>query len=197
MKKSLGRPNLGKTETIKQRAVTVYLPTDDMLQEWKAEAALHGAPVSRFVYEVVDNAIRKNSTGVTPREELERRLNDALAEVKSLKERLELAESSLKQADVTVATYRAKISTALPASFDKAIMRKIASLFLERQVVRLDELPISIGVKPDDAKGMAKIRDCLKFLTASDLIEENMSEGRWKAGTGSRYEATGKIRGPK
>jgi hypothetical protein len=67
MKKGRGRPNLGKAKTIKERAATVYVPTSNMFEEWKAEAALHGVSVSRFVYELVDNVIRKEDSCFTPR----------------------------------------------------------------------------------------------------------------------------------
>jgi len=46
--------------------VTVYLPTSDVFEEWEAEAALHGASVSRFIYELVDNATSESTAGVTP-----------------------------------------------------------------------------------------------------------------------------------
>ncbi len=45
MKKAPGRPNLGKTETIKQRALAVYLPTEGMVKKWRKEAKRYGVPV--------------------------------------------------------------------------------------------------------------------------------------------------------
>jgi hypothetical protein len=70
MKKAAGRPNLGKTETIKQRAFTVYLPTEEMVGKWREEAKRYGDPMSRFIVETVDDSIRENPAGMTPREEL-------------------------------------------------------------------------------------------------------------------------------
>ncbi len=32
------KPNLGKTETIKKRSIYVYLPSEDMVEDWKQRA---------------------------------------------------------------------------------------------------------------------------------------------------------------
>jgi len=195
MNKGAGRPNLGKTETTKQRAVTVYVPTSNMFEEWKCEAARHGVSVSRFVYELVDNAIRKGDSSFTPREELEKQVGDLHAEAERLTERLEQAEALVNEDRETIAKYRQKLS-AMPATLDPRFTRKIASLFLKREVVPLIAIPGLIGIKLDDKQGMAKIVDSMNFLVACDFIEENMNEGRWIAERGHKYRSAGKIRGP-
>ena len=191
MNKGAGRPNLGKSETIKQRAVTVYVPTSNMFEEWKAEAAMHGVSVSRLVYELVDNAIRKRDSNFIPREELEKKVDDLQAEVESLSERLAQAEAFEKEDRETIAKYRQKLS-AMPATLDPRFTRKIASLFLKRDVVPLNAIPGLIGIGLDDKQGMAKIVDSMNFLVACDFIQENMNEGRWVAERGHRRHYTGK-----
>jgi len=186
---------LGKTETIKQRAVTVYVPTSNMFEEWKAEAAMHGVSVSRFVYELVDNTIRKKDSSFVPREELEKKVENLQAEVESLSERLAQAEAFEKEDRETIAKYRQKLS-AMPATLDPRFTRKVASLFLKRDVVPLKAIPGLIGIKLDDKQGMAKIVDSMNFLVACDFIQENMNEGRWIAERGHKYRGAGKIQGP-
>lgn len=62
-----GRPNLGKTDTLKQRSVYIYLPTEEMLEEWKQAARRYDMSLSRFLVEVVDDVLRKNPQGISPR----------------------------------------------------------------------------------------------------------------------------------
>lgn len=145
-------PNLGKTETIRQRMVTVYVPTSDMFEEWKAEAALHGVSVSRFVYELVDNAIRKKDTSFVPRELLVKQLKQLQEEVEVLKERTARAEAFANESKETIADYRKKLSE-MPAAPDLRVTKKIKDLFLEREVVPLSEIPGLIGISLDDKKG--------------------------------------------
>ena len=194
MKKGPGRPNLGKTETIKERAVTVYVPTSNMFEEWKAEAAMHGVSVSRFVCELVDEAIRDGDANFTPREELEKQIKDLMIEVMKLTERLTQAEALLKQDSETIAKYRERVS-AIPSKIDAAFTRKLAGLFLEREVIPLNDIPGLLGIKFSDANGMAKISDSMVFLTACGLIDQNLAEGRWKAERGHKYRGTSRSRG--
>ena len=53
-----GRPNLGRTETLKERSVYAYLPTKKMLQEWKADAKRHGLSLSEYIVRSVER-VRK------------------------------------------------------------------------------------------------------------------------------------------
>ncbi|MBU0684424.1 MAG: hypothetical protein KJ653_01045, partial [Candidatus Thermoplasmatota archaeon] len=67
-------------KTLKDREVNLYLPTVEMVDEWKTEAEKHGLSLSKFVVEVVDDALRKSPKGLTPREQLEDELNNVWAE---------------------------------------------------------------------------------------------------------------------
>ena len=172
---------MGKTQTIKQRAVEVYLPTQEMVKQWKENAARHDVSVSQFVCEIVDNAIRKGDSSFTPREMLEKQVSDLRIEIKRLTERLTQAEGLVKDSNETLAKYRTKLSEAERSHLDLRVMKKIKSLFLSRNVVLLYDIPGLIGVSLNDTKGMADIVDSMNFLVECEFIEENMTEGRWIA----------------
>jgi hypothetical protein len=53
-----GRPNLGRTLTLKQRSVYAYVPTKKMLREWKADAKRHGLSLSEYIVRSVER-VRK------------------------------------------------------------------------------------------------------------------------------------------
>ncbi|NHW88235.1 MAG: hypothetical protein HA490_00995 [Archaeoglobales archaeon] len=53
------KPNRGKTNTIKQRAIYFYLPSVEMAEEWKRRAEKAGVSISRFVIERVEDSIRR------------------------------------------------------------------------------------------------------------------------------------------
>ena len=57
-----GRPNQGKTETIRQRKFDVYLPTAELLQAWRDTAKDNNMPLSRYIMEVVE----QHRMGVRP-----------------------------------------------------------------------------------------------------------------------------------
>jgi hypothetical protein len=51
------KPNRGKTEAIKDRAVYVYLSSLEMVEEWKHRAEKTGDSISRFVVERVEDSL--------------------------------------------------------------------------------------------------------------------------------------------
>jgi len=53
------KPNRGKTRTIKDRAIYVYLSSLEMVEDWKQRAGKAGMSVSKFVVERVEESIRR------------------------------------------------------------------------------------------------------------------------------------------
>jgi len=53
------KPNRGKTETIKQRVIYVYLPSDRAAKDWKGRVGRAGTSNSKFVFDRVENSIRR------------------------------------------------------------------------------------------------------------------------------------------
>jgi hypothetical protein len=183
MKKGPGRPNLGKTETIRQRAITVYLPTKEMVEKWKAEADKHDMSLSSFITEIVDDAMRRKLAGVTPREELEKRLNESLSELKVLKGKLESADVAQKRADETIADYRKRLERTVPEELDAGITSQLVSAFMKKGTILVEEIPEKAGIDLNDHEGMVKIHLSLNFLKAGGLVENRVFDWRWKGAT--------------
>jgi hypothetical protein len=182
MKKPLGRPNLGKTETIRQRAVNVYLPTEEMLGKWKAEAERYGVPLSRFIVETVDDSIRKNPAGVTPRETLEKELNDAKAELKTVRERLDSAEAALKRADVTIAEYRSKLTNPVLPSAETELTARLIEILIAEKALNTDEVPDRLNLDMTDKVSVDRLKASVDLLRKVGLVESGMFEWRWIGG---------------
>jgi len=194
VKKGPGRPNLGKTATIKKRVVMVYLPTEELVKQWKDYASRHDVSVSQFVYEVVDNTIRKADASFTPREVLQKQISDLQIELRRVTERLTQTENLLKENDETIAKYRKKLSDAECSNLNLRILKKIKNLFLSRNVILLNDIPGLIGISLNDTKGMADIVDSMNFLVECEFIKENMTEGRWIAERSHERNSAGEAR---
>jgi hypothetical protein len=55
----MARQNSGKTETIKERSIYVYLPSIEMMEDWKARAEKAGSSISKFVTDRVEDSLKK------------------------------------------------------------------------------------------------------------------------------------------
>ena len=74
----------GKTETIEDRAIRVYLPSFEMVEDWKRRAEKAGTSISKFVLERVEDSIRQEEgeEGYLSRLKLIARLRKADDELK-------------------------------------------------------------------------------------------------------------------
>ena len=81
------RRNLGKTATIKQRTIYVYLPSIEMVKNWKERAKRAGMSLSKFIIERVEDSIRREEgdEAYLSRLELIKRLRKAEEEVRRLR----------------------------------------------------------------------------------------------------------------
>jgi len=73
---------MGKTETIKQRAICIYIPSIEMAERWMALPNGAGTSISKFVAEHVENSLRQEGgEGYRSRSSLiEEKLSEALQE---------------------------------------------------------------------------------------------------------------------
>ncbi|MCP8314617.1 MAG: hypothetical protein H3Z53_09665, partial [archaeon] len=104
------KPNRGKTETIKERAVYVYLPSLEMVKEWKSRADKAGVSLSKFVIDRVEDSIRREvgEEGYLNRIELIKRLRNAEEELKKLRNENSLLKRLVENLDNELKRYRAK-----------------------------------------------------------------------------------------
>ncbi|MGQ9543313.1 MAG: hypothetical protein ACUVTM_04405, partial [Candidatus Bathyarchaeia archaeon] len=102
------KPDRGKTKTIKQRAIYVYLPSLEMVRDWKERAEKAGVSVSKFIVERVEDSVRREEgeEGYLSRLELVKRLRDAEEELKKLRDENRLLKRLVKNLDGELRRYR-------------------------------------------------------------------------------------------
>ena len=194
MKKGPGRPNLGKTETLKQRTATVYLPTKEMLEKWKKEAERYGVPLSRYVIEIVDDAIRKNPAGMTPREQLEQELEKIKVDYKLALTRLRALEETLEERDTTVADYRSRLSKSEDLHFEdiRLMFGPVSDYLKENGTLKMNDVYEVFHFSPSNSKSLRALKDSIGLLKRMRLVEEGVDEWRWIGGASRKVRRTGK-----
>jgi uncharacterized protein (DUF849 family) len=77
-----------KTETIKDRAIYVYLPSFEMVEDWKSRAEKSRVSISKFVIERVEDSLRSEEVGeetYVNRAELAKKYRDSEEELKKVR----------------------------------------------------------------------------------------------------------------
>jgi len=183
--KLAGRPNQGKTETIRQRKVDVYLPTTDLLQKWKEAAKAAGMPLSKYILEVVEQhrlGVEKVSISPLMLEEKASRLEK---EVADLKLRLETLRSAFQNQEVELSHLSNENMKANEGCVDVPTVRKIIPVIRNgpKEGIHFEDMWKLMHIDPDDVSALMKWNRAINFLLDVGLVDKG-DDGtfRWKNG---------------
>jgi predicted RNase H-like nuclease (RuvC/YqgF family) len=174
------KPNLGKTQTIKKRAIYVYLPSEEMAEKWKRTAKENHISVSKFVIECVQEFFAKDRSDFVSRRELVEKVKKLEEEIKELRKENRLLKSLVDKLDEELRRYRVKPFLDDDFVGVREYSRELVEIFKMKGFVEYDELYSLLNVDPRDTelvKGYVKQIEALKQY---GLIEVTPRGWRWK-----------------
>jgi len=176
------KPNKGKTETIKDRAIYVYLPSLEMAEDWRRRAERAGVSVSRFVVERVEDSIRREEgeESYLSRAELVKRLRSAEEELKKLREENRLLRRLVENLDNELKRYRAQ--PFLQETFEgvRRFDRDLIELLRRGGSYTEEEILTHLNIDPSDMELIKAVDRQLEALEAYGLVEYRGRGWRWK-----------------
>jgi hypothetical protein len=172
----------GKTETIKDRAIYVYLPSLEMVEDWKHRAGKAGVSVSKFVIERVEDSIRKaeGEEGYLTRLELIERVRKAEDELKKLRDENRMLRRLVDNLDKELKRYRAK--PFLEESFEGIRMfdKELIYLLKRGGTFTDDDVLANLNIDPSDTELVKAVGKQLEALEGYGLVEYTGKGWRWK-----------------
>ena len=181
----VGRPNLGLTKTIKRRLIAVYMPSERMAAEWKAEAKKRGMSVSRLVFELVDNELKASSLGIKPRKQLGLELDQAWCRIAALTNEVDRLREENKRCQEAIEEYRKRLSMPLVVGQSAEYMPVLAKTIQEKKVLDIQNALDTLGISRRDIAARQAVGAAADALVRMGLIEKGMSDWRWKGGASS------------
>jgi len=176
------KPNKGKTETIKDRAIYVYLPSLEIVEDWKRRAEKAGVSISRFVVERVEDSIRREEgdESYLSRAELVKRLRSAEEELKKLREENRLLKRLVENLDNELKHYRAQ--PFLQEAFEgvRRFDRDLVELLRRGGSYTEEEILAHLNIEPSDVELVKAVDRQLEALEAYGLVEYRGRGWRWK-----------------
>jgi len=171
---------LGKTETIKDRAIYVYLPSIEMAERRKERAEKRGTSISKFVLEHVENSLRQEeepsykSRGDLLKET--RKLREELEEERKRSRRLDLLAEKLER---ELRRYRAK--PFLEEGFEgvRSFQKELVELLTKGGALSSDEILSRLGIDPSEHEAVKAISKQLDILEAYGLVQYSPRGWRW------------------
>ena len=172
---------MGKTESIKHRSIYVYLPSEEMVEDWKAKAKKSSASISRFVIEHVTNSLRQEEgeEAYKSRAELLQQTREKDEQIEKLTRENEIVKLALERVENELRRYRAE--PFLDEKFEgiRAYDRKLIELLKKGDTVDSDHLLRLMKISPRDTPLVKAINNQLGNLEAYGLVEKTRRGWKW------------------
>ena len=171
-----------KTETIKERAIYVYLPSIEMVDDWKHRAEKGGVSISKFVIERVEESIRREEgeEGYLSRAELIKKLRDAEEGLKKASNENRLLKKLAENLDNELRRYRAQ--PFLEEAFEgiRKFDRDLVELLRKGGAYTQEQILVHLNIDPSDSDLVKAVSKQLEALEGYGLLEYKGRGWKWK-----------------
>ena len=167
-------------ESIRQRAVYVYAPSVQMLEDWRNRARKAHVPLSKFVLEHVNNSIRQEEdTEYQPRSKLIAELREKNEAIDRLSRENEITKLALERLEDELRKYRA--APFLDSNFRgiRRYDRKLIELLKKGEVVDSDLILRLLRINPRETELVKAVSNQLGNLETYGLVEKTRRGWRW------------------
>ena len=170
-------------KAIKQRTVYVYLPSKDIMEDWKAKAREAGMSVSKFIIQNVREALReKDDPTYRAPEELRKEMIELQKDNDSLREELRQKRMLVRRMDEDLRAARASLARPfLEKGYkgEREYEARLVKILMERRFLTHDEVLDEIGVRPDDAEMADAIGAQIEQLERYELVQQTPKGIKW------------------
>jgi len=177
------KPNKGKTETIKKRAIYVYLPSEKMVEDWKGRADKAATSISKFVIDRVEDSIRteEGEEGYLNRLDLIQKLSNTEEELKQLRKDNRLLKKLVDNLDNELKRYRVKPFLEDGFKGTRRFDKELIKLLREGGSYSGDEILTNLSINVSDIDLVKAVNKQLEVLEHYGLVEYVGRGWKWKA----------------
>jgi hypothetical protein len=172
-----------KTETIKQRLIYVYLPSEEMMNQWREYSEKSGLSLSKFVIEHVNNSLHQEeeNEGYASRAELLDEIKRLQDENKKQKKTMKMMDTLVDRLEEEVRGYRIRPFLDEEYSGVRRFEQDLIELFKTRKDVRKEDLLEELGINPLDTDMVKGIMRQIEHLEQYGLVKDLGGMWRWQS----------------
>jgi hypothetical protein len=172
---------LGKTETIKERAIYVYLSSIEQKESWKERAKKQGTSVSKFVIECVEDSLgREEDVSYKSRGDLWKEIRELREQLDKMAKEKRVLEIAFDRLEKELRRYRAQPFLEENFSGVRRYQRELVDILREGRVIRSDEILRRIGIQPSEHEVIKAISNQLENLESYGLVQSSSKGWRWR-----------------
>lgn len=178
----IAKKEISKTETIKERAIYVYLPSHKMTLNWKGLAEKSNVSISKFVIEHVENSLQQedNKEGYASRAELLDEMRMVKEENKELQKKNKMLDNLVTRLEEELRGYRVKPFLEEDFADKRKYETELVKLLKSRREVRKEEVLEHLGINPMDTDTVKGIKKQIENLERYGLVKDIGGKWRWK-----------------
>ena len=162
----------------KSRYVYLYLPTVEDKQRWQSLADEAGVPLSKFVIEVVENALVEESD-FKPRGELVKEIGKLRAENKELRDDLNQKKIVLEKYENELKRYRSEAFLEDKYEGVRKYNKEIMNILKRGAVIDSYALLEQLGINPTETDLVKAVSKQLEDLESYGLISSTQRGWKW------------------
>lgn len=172
---------MAKTKSINERYVYAYLPSVEMVKDWKARAKKSKVSISQFVYEHVTNSLRQEDgeESYKPRAELIEELRKKDEVIEKLTRENAITRLALERVESELRRYRAEPFLEDNFSGMRKYDKRLIEVLKEGEVVDDDCLLRALRIKVRETDLIKAVSNQLNNLEAYGLVEKTRRGWRW------------------
>jgi len=161
--------------------VYAYLPSVEMVNDWKVRAKKSNVSISQFVYEHVTNSLRQEEgeESYKPRAELIEELRKKDEAIEKLTRENEITRLALERVETELRKYRAE--PFLEANFQgiRKYDTKLVELLKKGETIDSDHLLRQLRISPRETDLVKAVSKQLENLEAYGLVDKTRRGWRW------------------
>jgi hypothetical protein len=171
---------VGKTETIKERSIDVYLPSLEQKEKWKKHSEKLGVSISKFVIEYVENSLRQEEEPeFKSRSDLWKENNELKQKVQELSRQCRLLDTVVDKLEQELRRYRGQ--PFLEKGFEgiRSYEKELIDLLKSKDIVTDGELFSHLSIAPSDGNAVRAVAKQLESLETCGLVKSSSRGWKW------------------
>ena len=171
-----------KTDTIKKRALYIYLPSEEMTKDWKEKAKQQNTSISKFIIEHVENSMTKQgeSHPYQTRMDLVKENSKLKSENKDLLKRNKILNTAIERLEEELKKQRAQPFIETDYTGIRNYEKDLINLFRQKKEIRKEELIDYLNLDINDTLVIKAVNKQIENLEEYGLIKDLGGKWLWK-----------------
>ena len=171
---------MGRTETIKKRAIYVYLPSIKQKGRWEEYSKKQGTSISKFVVEHVENSLRQEEDpGYKSRGDLWGEVGELREQIDRLTKEKRIFEIAIDRLEEELRRYRAQPFLEEDFTGVRRYQRELVDLLREGRVLSSNDVISRLGIDPSEHEAVKAVSKQLENLEAYGLVQSSQRGWKW------------------